>query len=200
MRHIARIIAIATLAIMLAGCTIVSKSPLLATSEIVTPLPDRLYLLPYDPDTLTLGNEEVRELVLDGDAYVAQDGFRLRFAGEADAEGRYVVEVAPITDAESEGYMYGLARFADGLLGVQILLPEDVETVLERHPELDLRVSRSEGVEVKSRSDLDALIAMARSGELKLLGLVYSASDTAGAVAPAELVRDGDWYGVKSAD
>lgn len=195
----ARIAAIATLALLVTGCTILSRTPLLSGADLVTPLPDRLQLAAYDPDTLKLGVDDTDELVRDGDAYMSEKGYRLRFSGPPDAKSRYLVEVTPTKDTDEEGYMYGLARYADNLLGIEIVLPEDIDTVLANHAELGLKAG-NDGLEVSTREQLDALIAMARTGELKLLGFVYFASDTEGAVAPAELVREGDWYRVKSVD
>ena len=197
MRLALRVLALVALVVALAGCTILSRTPLLNEAEIVTPLPDRLQFAAYDPDTLKLGVDDIDELVRDGNMYLSERGYRLRFAGPPDGEGRYLVEVTPTKDTDEEGYMYGLARFADNLLGLEIVLPEDIDTVLANHPELGLKAG-NDGLEVKTREQLDALIAMARTGELKLLGFVYFASDTAGASAPAELVREGDWYRVKA--
>jgi hypothetical protein len=196
MRLVLRLLALCGLVVALAGCTIVSRTPLLSEADIVTPLPDRLQLVAYDPDTLKLGVDDTDELTRDGDMYLSAKGYRLRFAGQPDEEGRYLVEVTGTKDNDEEGYMYGLARFADNLLGIEMVLPEDIDTVLAEHAELGLKAG-NDGLAVTTRQQLDALIAMARTGELKLLGFVYFASDTGGAKAPAALERDGDWYRAK---
>lgn len=198
MRLLARFAAIAILALALAGCTIVSRTPLLSDGELVTPLPDRLQLAAYDVDTLQLSPDDNDDLLRDGDVYLSAKGYRLRFASPPDTEGRYLVEVSGSKESD-EGYMYGLARFADNLLGIEIVLPDDIDTVLAAHPELGLAAG-NDALEITTREQLDQVIALVRSGEMKLQGFVYSASETADAVAPAELVRDGDWYRARSAD
>lgn len=187
-RVFARVALAGLLGALLGACTIISKTPLLETAEIVSPLPAKLYLFPYDPDTLKLTHDPAT-LTLEGDHYAADKGFSLRFAGPPDAEGRYVVEVADKTETDSSGYMYGLARFDDTLLSTDLVLPQDAKEVMARHPELGLTAT-DRGLEVKTRAELAAVLDLARTGELKLVGFAYYMTTDPKAEPPASVISD----------
>lgn len=191
-RLFARVALAGLLGALLSACTIVSKTPLLETAEIVSPLPAKLYLFPYDPDTLKLTRDPAT-LTLEGDHYAADKGFSLRFAGPADADGRYIVEVADQTETDSSGYMYGLAQLGGTLLTTDLVLPQDAKQVMARHPELGLTATDS-GLEVRTRADLAAVLDLARRGELKLVGFAYYMTTDPKAEPPASILRDETGY------
>lgn len=189
LHHIlARVAIVGLLGALLSACTIVSKTPLLESAEIASPLPAKFYLFPYDPDTLKL-NRDPATFTLEGDRYAGDKGFSLRFAGPPDAEGRYVVEVADETETDSTGYMYGLSWLEGMLLATDLVLPEDAKEVMARHPELGLTATDS-GLEVKTRAELAAVLDLARKGELKLAGFAYYTTTDPKAEPPESIVHD----------
>jgi hypothetical protein len=187
--------------LLLAGCVIVSKTPLVTESEGVAVLPATLYLFSYneDPAGYLRGEDPPGVLKLDGTSYTSEDGtMSVRFV-PLDTEATYLAAVE-----STDGNMYGIARYRDSILAINIILsdaaPGDAIEAEKASGAAGSEVLKDVtvedgGITVTTREALDYLVAMHLAGKLPMAPLVTFIGESADAsAAPAKLVQDGDFW------
>jgi hypothetical protein len=191
-RRIASFLALGVLSLLLSACMVTSEANLLADGEAAAVLPATFHFFTYNDKEGTYARTEDPAMAFTqgaGSAY-------------ADAEGSMKVSFVPLGDdgrtyllsvAASDGSMYGLARLADNIMEIRMILGNDVAAELQAAGAGN--VTTSEGaIEVSDRATLDLVIGLIAEGKLTTAPLLAYVGDSADAPVPATLVKDGDWY------
>jgi len=199
-------VAVALLTLLLAACTITSDRPLIADGEGSTPLPDAFTFVPYDSadNGYAPSKEAPVHFARQGDHYSTPGGFDLK--GPIDirfvpiADGLFLMQASVAGEA---GILYGFARYADGVLAVELTPDQTTTAALAKArvgamPQLrkalaGLRIdTETDAITVLNRSGLDLLVKLRSEGKLPLHApSIAFISLQDGDDAPARLVPDG---------
>jgi hypothetical protein len=188
----ASLVATFGLALVLSACMITSETALVAQGEGATPLPATFHFFTYtdqegaivrtedEPMSFTLG---------EGNLYAdAAASMKVALVPLDEEEGVYLLSIAA-----PDGSMYGLARYADNILEIRMVLGADVAAELQAAGAT--HVTAEEGsIAVADRETLDLVIGLIAEGKLTTSPLVGYVGESADASVPASIVKDGDWY------
>jgi hypothetical protein len=193
---VARLAALVTVSVLLAGCMIVSEDELVADSEGAAILPAAAYLTGYDEDganTFKVSDDGAQPLTLKGGTYTSEDGsLNVRFAPLESVPGKYLMAIV-----STDGNMYGVATFKNDILVVEVILgdPKPIDAVnAASDPDLQGITEEEGGLRVTTRTQLDALVQLFLDGKLSLAGLVMYVADDPKAETPARIINDGTEY------
>jgi hypothetical protein len=191
-RRIASFLALGVLPLVLSACMVTSEANLVADGEAAAVLPATFHFFTYNDRDGTYARTEDPAMAYTqgaGNAY-------------ADAEGSMSVSFVPfgndgrtylLSVAAADGSMYGLARFADNIMEIRMILGNDVGAELQAAGAGNLATAEG-AIEVSDRATLDLVIGLIAQGKLTTAPLLAYVGDSADAPVPATLVKDGDWY------
>jgi hypothetical protein len=172
---------------LLSACVLSSVEPLVTDDEAVTPLPAVSILHGYndDPAGYIPSGETPVTLRLDGKVYASDDGeLKVRLI-PLDEPDTYLMAAGG-----ENGTVYGVARYADHVLDLKVVLGSNVDEAVAAAGLPGLVVEEG-GIVVANRADLDAAVALIRSGKIEAGAVVYYVADGPGGTPPALLARDG---------
>jgi hypothetical protein len=187
-RHGLRLLAVAALSIVLAGCVINSAEVLVSEGDMVTPLPDTFVLVPYNEgaDGYAPADQEVMDFALEGKTYKAGDGSFTAYFEPLD-DGTYL-----IANKAADGVVYGFATYTDNVLEIDVVLGAgagnpDVQGI----PGVEVTEG---GMVVADRAALDAVIALYQAGKIEMDPMVSYISADPNADFPSTLTRNGEGW------
>jgi hypothetical protein len=187
-RSAASIAALGLATVLLAGCMITSATNLVSPGEAATPLPASFSMttFAYEDGTYLRSDEEPAAYTLNGSFY-ADDAESIQ-ATFVPLEGtQYLVALAG-----EDSTIYGVARIANDVMEIRMLLSGDIATDLPSPP-AGIEIIDG-GITVTDRAGLDAAIALVRDGTIAtdpLLAWIGTAE------APATLFPENGWYRVQ---
>ena len=191
-QRLAGFLALGALAVVLSACMITSETNLVADGEGVTPLPATFHFFSYTekegaivrtedaPMSFTLG---------EGNFYADAAGqMKVAFVPLGSEEGTYLLSIAA-----PDGSIYGVARLADNLMELRMVLGSDVAAELQAAGATSVQV-KDGGIIVADRAMLDLVAGLVAEGKITASPVLGYVGETADATVPATLVKDGDWY------
>lgn len=187
----AKLAVLTVLMAFLAACTITSQSELVTDAEATQIFPASSYLFPYKDDGRDAfaanAEEKPIQLALEGNTYVSDDRSTfVRFAPRKD--GTYLMSAL-----SDKSYVYGLATFRDNILGLRIILSGTDDEIKSAVAGINGVTADGGAIEVKTREQLDAVIARAVDGTLGMSGIVIYVGDGV-TPPPARIIKDGDGW------
>ena len=190
--RLASFLALGALAIVLSACMVTSEANLVADGEGVAPLPATFSFFTYtdkegaivrtedDPMAFTLG---------EGNLYAdAASSMKVAFVPLGSQEGTYLLSIAA-----PDGSMYGVARLADNIMEIRMVLGGDVAAELQAAGATTVPVEEG-SIVVTDRATLDLVAGLILEGKLTTSPLIGFVGESATATVPATLVKEGDWY------
>jgi hypothetical protein len=194
-----RLVAVATIGALLAGCMITSQAELVADGEGEQIFPAKVYLTGYDEDganTWKVSDDGAQEMTLEGNTYKSADGsLNARFVQLEGQPGRYLLAIV-----SPDGSLYGAATFKNDILVLDMILGDpDPLTVAKTSGDpvlatLEAQEGQEGGIVVTTREQLDALLQLYIDEKLALMSLVMFATETADADKPARIIfKDGEY-------
>jgi hypothetical protein len=198
----ARLVAGLAVAVLLAGCMIASKTPLVGPDEgAIDMFPATFYMFGYDEKdgSMTRNAEAPMAFTLNGHTYESADkSMKVQFVPVAGASDGYLVALSG-----PDSYLYGIARYRDHLLEVNIVLSDsDPGQALETEKAsgasgagaLSAVTVEDGAFNVASRAALDYLVQMNLAGKLAMGPVVAYIADSESATVPQSVVPEGDFY------
>jgi hypothetical protein len=197
--------AVLCLALVLAACTITSKTALVGEDEGATPLPDAFTFFPYEYGT----DGFVRST--DGPATFRRDGNQYIAANVPDMNGTINIRLLPLgsgyllaaTAADTPGMIYGFASYVDGVLSIYLSPNEKTAAALQQERKGSMPKTRAaltglaidpqtDAITITNRRALDYLGDMYAIGRLPMdrPTVAYIDEDPT-ATLPARLVQSG---------
>jgi hypothetical protein len=190
--RLASLVALCGLAFVLSACMITSETNLVADGEGAAPLPASFYFFTYTENegSIVRTEDEPMSFTLgDSNRYAdAAGSMKVAFVPLADQDGVYLLSIAA-----SDGSMYGLARYADNILEIRMVLGGDVAAELQAAGATAVAVEEG-SITVADRETLDLVVGLIEEGKLTTSPLLGYVGESADASVPASIVKDGDWY------
>jgi hypothetical protein len=191
-RRLASLVALCGVALALSACMITSETSLLAEGEGATPLPATFHFFTYtDKEGAIVRTEDEPMFFTLGDDNLYADAagtMKVAFVPLAENDQTYLMSVAT-----SDGSLYGLARYADGLMEIRMVLGGDVAAELQAAGATDVTVE-DDGITIADRETLDLVVGLIAEGKLTTAPLIGFIAESADATVPAAIVAEGDWY------
>jgi hypothetical protein len=190
-RRLTSFLASFALALVMAACTITSETNLVAEGEGAAPLPATFYFFTYTDKEGALVRTEDAPMAFtlgEGNLYADAAGqMKIAFV-PLGADGTYLLSIAA-----ADGSMYGLARLADEIMEIRMVLSDDVAAELQAAGAAAVTVQDG-GIMLTDRATLDLVIGLIAEGKVTTSPLLGYVGESAEATVPATLVKDGDWY------
>lgn len=185
-----------SLAVLLSGCVLSSKTVLVPADEAVELLPASFTFVTYKDDKA--GGFVKSDDGPSGFALVAgsktyadpKEEMVVYFTPRPD--GTHLISVVSKASGE-EGAMYGIARYKDGILELRMIFAANPAAELEAAGvAMPAGTTVTEGgVTVIDRAGLEAILELMAKGTITTSPLIAWAGD---GTPPATIVKDGDWY------
>jgi hypothetical protein len=189
------------LAVLLAGCMIASKTQLVASDEGANVLPATFYMFGYDEKDgkYTRSSDAPSSFTLSGHVYESSDkSLKVQFVPVAGSSDSYLIAIAG-----PDGYIYGIGRYRDNILEVNVVLADsDPAKTIDAEKAggaagadaLSAVTVKDGAIDVTSRAGLDYLVQMNLAGKLKMGPVVAYIGENESAPAPQGLTREDGFY------
>lgn len=191
-QRLAGFFALGALALVLSACMITSETNLVGDGESAAPLPAAFHFFTYTDKEGTIARTEDAPMIFtlgDGNLYAdAAGSMKVAFVPLGDDGQTYLLSIAA-----SDGSMYGLARYADNIMEIRMILGGDVAAELQAAGATAVPVEEG-SIAVADRATLDLVIGLIAEGKLTTAPLLGYVGESADATVPATIAKEGDWY------
>ncbi len=191
-QRLAGFLALGALALVISACVITSEANLVADGEGATPLPAAFYLFAYgdrEGTIIPIADGAMAFTLEDRNLYVSADGsMKAAFVPLGDDGQTFLLSIAG-----SGGLTYGLARYADNIMEIRMVLDGDAAAELQAAGTAAVPIEDGE-IRVADRATLDLVIGLVAEGKLTTAVILAYVAESADATVPPTIVRDGAWY------